>query len=158
MELKKREVFLIAVTVVLVIVLGIGFYYDRSSALIDRTNLIKFSQDPNLKLEKINKAGFLFSRQYYEAKFKIQDQQWDKYFDVISNAYGGGGGVTNIDGYKAFEESVLQKASLKANPKSDGVIWILGSTLGSDTTMNVVYVIAEEVDGNPYLYIYYSRK
>ena len=158
MELKKREIFLIAVTVILVIVMGIGFYYDRSSALIDRTNMIKFSQDPNLKLEKINKTGFLFARQYYEARFKILDKNWDKYFDVISNAYGGGGGVTDLEGYKAFDEAVLQKASIKPNPKSDGLIWILGSTLGSDTTMNVVYVIAEEADGNPYLYIYYSRK
>lgn len=158
MELKKRELFLIAVTVILVIILGIGFYYDRSSALIDRTNRVEFSKDPNLKLEKINKAGFLFDRQYYEAKFRIQDNQWEKYFNVIGNAYGVGGGITNLEGYKAFETSVLQKASLKPNPKSDGTIWIFGTTLGSNTTMNVVYVIAEEVDGNSYLYIYYSRK
>lgn len=158
MELKKRELILIVVTVILVIVLGVGFYYDRNSALIARTNLIDFSQDPNLELVKMNKVGFLFARQYYEARIKIKDKDWEKYFELISSAYGGGGGICGIDGYKQFEASALQKASIKPNPKSDGLIWILGSTLGSDTTMNVVYVIAEENDGNPYLYIYYSRK
>ena len=158
MEFKKREVILIAVTVILVIVMGIGFYYDRNSALIDRTNLVNFSEDPNLKLEKMNKAGFLFARQYYEARFRIQDNQWENYFQTIGAAYGGGGGICGVDGYKQFEAQALTKSSLKPNPKSDGLIWILGSTLGSDTAQNVVYVIAEEVDGNAYLYIYYSRK
>ena len=158
LNLKKREVILIAVTVILVIVMGIGFYYDRNSALIDRTNLIKFSEDPNLKLEKMNKVGFLFARQYYEARFRIVDNNWEPYFKLISQAYGGGGGITGIDGYRQFEKNALQKANIKPNPKDGGLVWIFGSTLGSDTTMNVVYVVAEEPDGSPYLYIYYSRK
>ena len=158
MEFKKREVLLIAVTVILVIVMGIGFYYDRNSALIKRTNLVNLSEDPNLQLEKMNKAGFLFSRQYYEARFKVVDNNWEKYYDLLSKAYEAGGGFCGVEGYKLFEQEALQKATIKPNPKADGLIWILGSTLGSDTTMNVVYVIAEENDGNSYLYIYYSRK
>ena len=158
MELKKRELILIAVTVILVIIMGIGFYYDRNEALIDRTNLVKITEDSNLKLEKINKAGFLFARQYYEARYRIVDNQWERYFQTIGGAYGGGGGICGLEGYKQFEEQALGKASLKPKPKADGLIWILGSTLGSDTAQNVVYVIAEEVDGNAYLYIYYSRK
>jgi len=158
MEFKKREVILIAVTVILVIILGIGFYYDRNEALIDRTNLVKITEDSNLKLEKINKAGFLFARQYYEARFRIVDNQWERYFQSIGAAYGGGGGICGMEGYRQFEAQALAKSSLKPQPKADGLIWILGSTLGSDTAQNVVYVIAEEVDGNAYLYIYYSRK
>ena len=47
--IKKREMILIVITVILVIILGIGFYYDRNSALLDRTNALAVSQDPNLK-------------------------------------------------------------------------------------------------------------
>lgn len=157
MELTKKEAILIVITVILVIILGIGFFYDRNSALIDRTNAVAFSKDSNLKLEKMNKAGFLFARQSYEAKYRIVDNKWDIYFGRISQAYGGGGGLCGIEGYKQFESQALVKASIKPVPKADATIWILGSKLGKDTTENVVYVIDTEGDGNSYLYIYYSR-
>ena len=158
MGLKKRELILIAVTVILVIVLGIGFYYDRTSALLDRTNALELSQDPNLKLEKINKVGFLFARQSYEARFRIVNNKWETYYTVISSAYGGGGGFCKIDGYKQYEEQALSKATIKPQPKSDAVIWIMGSKLGKDTDQGIVYIIDQEADGNSYLYLYYSRK
>ena len=50
MQLKKKEMVLIVITVILVIILCIGFYYDRNSALLDRTNVLAVSQDPNVKL------------------------------------------------------------------------------------------------------------
>lgn len=157
MELNKKEKILIFITVVLVLILAFGFYYDRSSALIDRTNAVKFSQDANLKLEKINKTGFLFVRQSYEAKFRIVNNQWQDYFGLISKAYGGGGGFCTIEGYKEFESQALTKNALKPQPKADATVWIMGAKLGPDTTKNVVYIIDTEADGNAYLYIYYSR-
>lgn len=157
MEITKKEKILIVITVILVIILGFGFYYDRSSALVDRTNRVAFSQDENLKLVKINKVGFLFARQSYEAKFRIVNNNWQDYFASISTAYGGGGGLCKIAGYKEFESQALSKNTMKPKPKDDATIWILGTTLGSNTKQNVVYVIDTEVDGNSYLYIYYSR-
>lgn len=158
MEMKKRETILIVVTVILVIILGIGFYYDRTSALLDRTNAVPISSDPNLQLEKINKAGFLFARSAYEAKFKITNNDYENYINVLSIGYGGGGGYCGLDGYNQFAEKALAKASLKPQPKSDAVIWILGSKLGNDTEQNVVYIIDQEADGKSYLFVYYSRK
>ena len=157
MEITLKEKILIAVTIILVIILGIGFYYDRSSALIDRTNHIAFSKDANLKLEKINKAGFLYARQTYEAKYRIVNNKWEDYFNSISKEYNAGGGLCGIEGYKQFESQALTKNALKPQPKADAVIWILGTTLGSNTKQNVVYIIDSEGDGNSYLYIYYSR-
>ena len=157
MEITKKERCLIAITVILVIILGIGFYYDRNSALIDRTNLIAFSKDANLKLEKINKAGFLYARQSYEAKFRIVDNNWENYFNLISKQYGAGGGVCGIEGYKQFESQALTKSTIKPQPKADAVIWILGTPIDNKTKQNVVYITDTEGDGNSYLYIYYSR-
>lgn len=158
MELKKRELILIIITVILVIVLGVGFYYDRTSALLDRTNAVDISHDANLKLEKMNKVGFLFERQSYEARFRILNNNWESYFYTISAAYGGGGGFCGIDAYKQFEGQTLTKVTIKPQPKSDAIIWILGSKLGKDTEKNVVYILDQENDGNSYLYVYYSRK
>ncbi len=157
MELSKKEKILIFVTIVLVIVLAVGFYYDRSYALIDRTNYVVVSKDSNLKLEKINKTGFLYCRQSYEAKFRIINNKWEPYYDMISKAYGGGGGFCTIEGYKEFESQALTKNALKPQPKADATVWIMGAKLGPDTTKNVVYIIDTEADGNAYLYIYYSR-
>lgn len=157
MKFTKKEGILIFVTVVLVIVMGIGFYYDRTSALLDRTNAVPIASDPNLQLEKINKAGFLFARQYYEARFRIADNDYENYINVLSIAYGGGGGYCNLEGYKDFAAKALPKSSLKPDPKSDSIIWIMGSKLGKDTEQNVVYIIDQENMGT-YLYVYYSRK
>ncbi|MBR3082459.1 MAG: hypothetical protein IKH06_06350 [Clostridiales bacterium] len=157
MEITKKERCLIAITVILVIILAIGFYYDRNSALIDRTNRIAFSKDSNLKLEKINKVGFLYARQSYEAKFRIVDNKWGDYFNNISKQYGGGGGLCGYEGYKQFETQALSKNTIVPQPKADAVIWILGTPIDSKTKQNVVYIIDTEVDGNAYLYIYYSR-
>lgn len=157
MEVTNKEKILIVITVILVLILCFGFYYDRNSALIDRTNRVAFSQDKNLELVKINKVGFLFARQSYEAKFRITDNKWENYFAVISSAYNGGGGLCKMEGYKEFESQALTKNTLKPQPKEDATIWILGSDLGKNTKQNVVYVIDTEVDGNCYLYIYYSR-
>lgn len=157
MEISKKEKILIAVTVILVIVLGVGFYYDRNSALIDRTNRVAISKDANLRLEKINKAGFLYMRQSYEAKFRIMDNNWDYYFAAISAAYGAGGGVCGIDGYKEYESQALTKNTIKPQPKADAAIWIMGAPIDNKTKQNVVYILDTEGDGNAYLYIYYSR-
>lgn len=157
MEITKKEKILIVITVILVLIMCFGFYYDRSSALIDRTNRLAFSQDQNLKLEKINKAGFLFARQSYEARFRIMDNKWETYFAAIGTAYGGGGGLCKIEGYREFETQALNKSTMKPKPKEDATIWIMGTDLGKNTKQNVVYVIDTEVDGNSYLYIYYSR-
>lgn len=157
MEISKKEVILIVITVALVIVLGIGFYYDRSGALIDRTNRIAFSKDANLRLEKINKAGLLFMRQNYEAKYRILDNKWDAYFQSISTAYGAGGGLCGIEGYKEYESQALTKNTIKPKPKADATIWIMGAPVSNNTKQKVVYIIDTEGDGNAYLYIYYSR-
>ena len=157
MEFSKKEKILIAVTVILVIILGIGFYYDRNSALLDRTNRVAISTDANLRLDKINKAGFLYMRQSYEARFRIVDNNTEKYFEILSKAYGAGGGFCAIDGYKEYETQALAKNTIKPKPKADAIIWIMGAPIDNKTKQNVVYIIDTEGDGNAYLYIYYSR-
>ena len=81
---KKTDIILIVITVILVAVLIGGFIYDRNSALLARTNLIAINGDDNLKLEKMNKAGFLYRRAGYEAKLRIKNGHTEDYIIRIA--------------------------------------------------------------------------
>lgn len=155
---KKTDVVLVAVTVILVIVLAVGFIYDRNSALLDRTNFYPISEDENLQLEKINKVGFLYMRAGYEARVRIKDGKSDEYIIKLAEAYGGAGQVLDYDQYKKYEADVLSGCTIKPNPLQDSFIWILGAPLEEKSTKNIVYIVTVEGPGEGYIYMYYSRK
>jgi len=153
---KKSDVILIIVTVILVIVLIGGFIYDRNSALLARTNYFAINGDDNLELVKMNKAGFLFMRAGYEAKIRIKDGMADNYIIRIAATYGAKGQMFDYDQYKDYEESVLDKVTLKPEPREDSFIWVLGVPLSEKSTKNIVYIVSIEGEGEAYIYLYYS--
>ena len=155
---KKSDIILIVVTVILVIFLIVGFIYDRNSALLARTNYFAINGDENLELVKMNKAGFLYMRAGYEAKLRIKDGMADKYIIRIAETYGGAGRMFDYTQYKEYEESVLDKVSLKPNPRTDSFIWVLGVPLSEKSTKNIVYIVTIEGEGEAYIYLYYSWK
>ena len=155
---KKTDMILIVVTVILVIVLIAGFIYDRNSALLARTNQFPVSEDQNLEIVKMNKYGFLFMRGGYEAKLRIKDGKTDHYIVSIAETYGGSGQLFDYNQYKKYEADVMEKVSVRPNPRTDSFIWVLGVPLEQDSTKNIVYIITLEGDGEGYLYMYYSLK
>jgi len=157
--LNRKEIILIIVTVALVIVMGCGFFYDRTGALLDRTNLIPISSDENLEVEDVEKYGMLFYRVAYEARLKIVDGYWEQYYMDICDAYMSLKGLfmDKVE-FEEYRDKVLTDQTIIPQPKEDAVIWVFGSTIDAAKTDNVVYIIDQEDDGNAYLYIYYSRK
>ena len=155
---KKTDIILILVTIILVIVLIGGFIYDRNSALLARTNYFAINGDDNLELVKMNKAGFLYMRAGYEAKIKIKDGRADNYIIRIAETYGGAGQMFDYEQYKQYEAEVLDRVSLKPNPREDSFIWILGVPLEENSSKNIVYIVTIEGEGEGYIYLYYSRK
>ncbi len=154
---KKTDLYLIIITVILVAVLIGGFIYDRNSALLARTNYFPISEDQNLEIVKMDKAGFLYRRAGYQAKLRIKDGKADEYIIEIASTYGGQGAMFDYPQYKEYEADVLQKATLRPNPAPDTFIWVLGVPLNEKTTENIVYIVTVESDG-AYLYMYYSRR
>ena len=154
----KKDTILIIVTVIMVIVLVIGFIYDRNSALLDRTNRLDITGDENLELVKINKVGFLYARAAYEAKVKIKNGAGDDYIIKIASLYGGAGRIFDYSQYKAYEAYVLASQSIKPNPREDSFIWVLGVPLKENTSENIVYIISLEGNDEAYIYLYYSRR
>ncbi len=155
---KKTDIILIVVTVILVLVLIGGFFYDRNSALLARTNYIAINADENLELVKMNKAGFLYMRAGYEARIRIKDGDAEKYIIRIAETYGGSGQMFDYEQYKQYEADVLNKVSLKPNPREDSFIWALGVPLEEKSTKNIVYIVSVEGEGEAYIYLYYSRR
>jgi hypothetical protein len=154
---KKSDVILICVSVILVIFLIGGFIYDRDSALLERTNYIVINGDDNLELVKMNKVGFLYVRAGYEAKLRVKDGLAAKYIVRIAETYGGEGELFDYDQYKEYEAKVLDRVTIKPNPRQDSFIWMLGVPLEENTSKNIVYIVTLENDG-AYIYLYYSRK
>ena len=157
--MKKTDIVLIVVTIILVIVLAGGFIYDRNSALLDRTSYYKISEDENLEIVKMKKAGMLYMRAAYEAKIKVKNGAADDYVIALSQTYGGAQGqMFDYTQYKQYEADCLNGCTLLPTPRQDSFIWFLGVQLEEKSTKNVVYIISQENDGNTYIYMYYSRK
>ena len=154
----KKDVILIVVTVILVIVLIVGFIYDRNSALIERTNLYDFAVDDNIEVVKMNKVGFLFARASYEAKLKIKNSDAEGYIISLATVYGGKGQMFDYEQYKKYEADVLSNVGIRPNPMQDSFIWVLGAPLKENSTENIVYIISIEGVNEAYIYLYYSRK
>ena len=154
----KKDVILIVVTVILVIVLIVGFVYDRNSAVLQRTNLYDVSVDDNLEVVKMNKVGFLYMRAAYEAKLKIKNGNAQDYIITLASVYGGMGQMFDYTQYKQYESEVLTNVSIKPNPMQDSFIWVLGAPLKENSSENIVYIISLEGENEAYIYLYYSRK
>jgi len=156
---KKSDIILIVVTVILVIVLGVGFIYDRNEFLLERTNKFVVAGDENLKVIKMNKVGFLYARAAYEAKLQVLDGSWGDYVIKISNIYGGEGQMFDYAQYKQFEADTMDAVTIKPDPREDSFIWVLGVPLKENSSENIVYVMTMEgEDHKVFIYMYYSRK
>ena len=158
---NKRDIILIAITVILVGVLIGGFIYDRNDALLARTNHVAIAGDENLEIVSMNKVGFLFARAAYEAKLHVKESNydtWSQYIIRIAETYGGEGQIFDYTQYKQYEADALNSVSIKPDPRQDSFIWVLGVPLNEDTTENIVYIVTVEgEDAQVYIYLYYSR-
>ena len=153
--MSKRDIILIAVTVMLVGLMIGGFIYDRTPALLDRTNPYIFSEDENLKIIACEKKGFMFRRVYYEAKLQILDNYWEQYFVGVADATGNEGLLMSKAEYLQYQQTALTHAVLKPVPRDNAIVWRSGMEFDDHS---LIYILDQEDDGNAYFYIYYSRK
>ncbi len=153
--MSKRDIIMIAITVILVGVMVAGFIYDRTPALIDRTNPYAFSDDKNLKVIATEKKGITFRRVYYEVKMQILDGYWEQYYTKFDEEYGVPGTLMTNDEFDELSKTSFQTAGIKPVPASDSVVWFSGIEY---ETYSLIYVTDTEADGNTYFYIYYARK
>jgi len=153
--MSKRDIIMIVITVILVGVMAAGFIYDRTPALIDRTNPYEFSEDKNLKVIATEKKGITFRRVYYEVKMQILDNYWEQYYAMFGELYNTPGKLMSDVEFNEYSKTSFQNASLKPVPSADSIVWLNGLDYED---YSLIYVTDKEDDGNTYFYIYYARK
>ncbi len=150
--MRKKDIVLIIVTVVLVLVLIAGFIYDRSSSLVERTTPLSISD--TVKITDINKTGFMFLRNSYDARIQLDKSVSDSMIDVLADYYGVEGDFYDIATYDAKIKSKLGDEKIQPTPIEGSQIWIL---LAEKDGHNYVYMISMDDVDEVSLYIYYGR-
>ncbi|MCQ2532185.1 MAG: hypothetical protein MJ093_05710 [Saccharofermentans sp.] len=152
--MKKNEVILVIVTVILVVIIGIGFIFDKNEKVIKRTVGIEMTD--NMKVVSMEKRGFLLYRTGYTAKIQIDyDNDPDILYAAFTNMYGTKGLFLSYEEYTKFASEVLDGETIKPNPLVDSLIFVLG--VEDNNQYEVVYIMATEAEGEAYLYIYFAR-
>lgn len=134
MKLSKKDIVLIIITVIMLGVLAGGFIYDRTPALLDRTNCFLISTDENLKVVQIEKHGFLYNRQAYEAKIEIVDGYWELYYSALSNLYENEGQFMDFKEFKKYADANLDRVSVTPHPSNEATVWLMGTKLELDSS------------------------
>lgn len=136
MKISKKDIVLIIATVIMLGVLIGGFIYDRTPALLDRTNCFLISEDENLNVVEIDKHGFLYNRVAYEAKIEIVGGYWETYYLSLANLYENPGQLMDFKEFQKYSEQNLNKVSIRPHPSNDATVWLMGTKLEADKNSN----------------------
>lgn len=154
-KLRRKDIILIVVTVIMVLVLIAGYIYDINSFVIKRT--IGLVMDDTMVIEDMDKQGFLFYRVAYQTKIKIPYEETDNYILLFTGNYGVEGSVIPYDEYKSDVEAETFNSDLimKPNPSEDYPVWLQG--FKTEDGHEVIIIIDVENETDSYIYIYYSK-
>lgn len=155
--MKKKEKILVAVTVIMVLVLAVCAYFDRTSALMGRT--LAYELPADTKVVDIDKHGFLFYRVGYEAKVEINPENPEEILDLFTTCYGNTGEQLSYSDFEATAnymfENFYSYVSLKPQPLPGTGIWMQDSDTADGH--HILHFIDLEEGNHAYLYIYYVR-
>ncbi|MCQ2529522.1 MAG: hypothetical protein MJ108_10465 [Saccharofermentans sp.] len=152
--MKKNEFILLVITVILVIVIGIGFIRDDNKSLIDRTIGLEVTDD--MRIDAMEKRGFLLYRSSYTAKIALSEEYDPQVLiDAFGATYEATGEYLSSDEFSQFKTQVLDNEKIVPNPVSGAYTYVLG--VKDDKNNEVVYIIDLETGDKAYLYIYFYR-
>ncbi len=155
--MKTKEKILVAVTVIMVIILIVCIYFDRSSALLART--LAYDLPSDVHLVDIDKHGFLFYRVGYEAKFEVDPGNPEEILTCFVQGYNDSGRMLTREEFDlmtgAMYENYYSYVELKPSPAPGSSIWFQEAE--TPEGHHVLHFIDIEEGNHAYLYIYYVR-
>ena len=155
--MSKKEKTLIAVTVVMLLLLAVCLFYDRTSALMART--LGYELPSDTKLVDIDKHGFMFYRVGYEAKVEINPENPEEILTVFVEKFGDSGTPLSYSDYELTAnymfENYYSYVDIKPQPLDGTIIWMQEADL--EGGHHVLHFIDLEEGDRAYLYIYYVR-
>ena len=155
--MQKKEKILVAVTVITLVLLIVCAFYDRSSALLDRTLAYRLPADT--KLVDMDKHGFMFYRVAYEARVEIDPENPEELLTCFVEAYGDSGQMISGEEFTTMTEYMYNNyysyVKLKPSPAPGSYVWMQESD--TPDGHHVIHFIDLEAGDHAYLYIYYVR-
>lgn len=155
--MKTKEKILVAVTIIMVIILIVCFYFDRSSALLART--LAYDLPSDVRLVDIDKHGFLFYRVGYEAKFEVDAGNPEEILTCFVQGYEDSGRMLSREEFdlmtSAMYENYYSYVDIKPSPAPGSNIWFQEAE--TPEGHHVLHFLDIEEGDQAYLYIYYVR-
>jgi len=156
-NVNKKEKILVAVTVVMLVILVVCAFYDRTPALMSRTLAYELPEDT--KVVDIDKHGFLFYRVAYEAKVEIDPNNPEEILTCFVQAYGDSGRMLTMEEFTTMTDYMYENfysyTSLHPTPSAGSYIWM--QEADTEDGHHVLHFIDIEDEDHAYLYIYYVR-
>ena len=155
--MQKKEKILVAITAVFVIVLIVCLFYDRTSALMDRTLRYKLPEDT--KIVDVDKHGFLFYRVSYEVKVEIDPENPEEILTCFVQGYDDSGRMLDREEFEVMTtymfDNFYSYVDLRPNPAPGSYVWMMEADTSEGH--HVLHFIDVESDDRAYLYIYWVR-
>lgn len=152
--MTKKELTLVVVTILMVILLVVGFIYDRTPALIERTTPINLS---DADIREANKVGMMFYRRSYQVKIKIDMDSANHLIEDLTAYYGYGGYVLTSEDYMTQLYNDMQNEPIHPYPGNMTSVWVLSMNDPQKNNYQLTYIIDYENDDSMYLFIYFNR-
>lgn len=156
-SMQKKEKILVAVTVIMVIILGVCLFYDRTSALMART--LSYDLPEGAKVVDIDKHGFLFYRIGYEAKVEINPEYPEDMLERFIDSYGESGRMLSGSEFATLASYMFDNyysyVDIKPAPAPGSSVWMQEADIPGGH--HVLHFLDIEEGDHSYLYIYYVR-
>ncbi len=150
---SKKDTILIIVTIVLVIALAAGLFYDRNTAVFDRT--LKIERTEDMKILHMYKSGIMFYRNSYQAQVQIPTSRLGDFVTLVMNSYDFEPELYNYEDFVEQFSDVFASATIRPNPDPQSQIVILRGTDSDGNT--VTFVVSIEGESIAFVYIYFTR-
>jgi hypothetical protein len=138
-------------------VLIVAAFYDRSSALLDRT--LAYDLPDYAKIEEIDKHGFMFYRVGYEAKISINAYKPEDILTCFVQGYDFSGNMLSPADYEEISSEMFENeysyVRIKPQPAPGSSIWMM--EVITEEGHRILHFIDIEAGDHAYLYIYYVR-
>ena len=149
----NRNTALVGLTLILIIAMGVMFFNDRNSAVLERT--LQYELTDDMQIVQMKKHGSIFSRSAYEARIRIDADNPEAAVELISEAYDFGGAVFPPPDYEDLASQIFDGIDIIPHPEENTAVWVMSCR--DDNFHEVTHIMCAEGTGEAYLYIYYNK-
>lgn len=151
--MSKKDKRLIVITIIMIIVLVIGFVWDKNDFVLERTLDTHLSSE--MEIKSMKKYGFMFWRKAYQAKILISPLDAQSTLTNLAYTLEVQPEVLSYDEFQKYKEESFEREVLVPEPINGTEVAIIKSVTSNGDY--ATYMIDIESDTEAYIYIYFAR-